>query len=137
IRAGGTLPMRFTREAISVITTASQGLPGLINAICENALLAAHQRQDPEVGMHHVRKVLRDLDLQPPNMLPVAGANPGTSVVQVGRDTQQCVPVRRPVLALRWIEPERHRIVLPSLSLRIAARLGLGSIQWRRKEIGN
>jgi len=135
-RAGGTGPFPFTHEVISAIAIASHGLPGLINSISENALLAAQERRHSNVGIHHIRKVLRDLDLPAPKMLPVSVSDPGTAIVHVGRDTQQCVRVPKPVLAMRPMKQERLRAVWPAFPIRLAARLGLGTIQWRRKEVG-
>lgn len=61
-RAGGTGDPPFTREAISTIAANSRGIPRLVNAICDNALLTAYGESKPLITADHIRQVLRDLD---------------------------------------------------------------------------
>jgi general secretion pathway protein A len=62
-RAGGATVLPFTSEAITLIASASRGIPRLVNSICDNALLLAFGEADSAVTAKHVREVLRDLDL--------------------------------------------------------------------------
>ncbi len=61
-RAGGSLPSPL-RDVVTEIGVASRGIPRVINAICDNALLAAFGAQSRVVTKQEVRDVLRDLDI--------------------------------------------------------------------------
>jgi general secretion pathway protein A len=62
-RAGGTA-VPFTRDAISLVALCSKGIPRLINAICDNALLLAFSGPTSIVGARLVSRVAEDLDLE-------------------------------------------------------------------------
>jgi general secretion pathway protein A len=62
-KAGGTDEPPFSAEAIETIKLHSQGIPRLINAICENALLAAFAAGNHAVEPNHVETVAQNLDL--------------------------------------------------------------------------
>jgi general secretion pathway protein A len=53
----------FSEEAISVVIRYSQGLPRLINTICENALLTAYARRLPSITPDIVDYVAKELRL--------------------------------------------------------------------------
>jgi general secretion pathway protein A len=65
-RGGGNTPAPFTDDAISSIATASGGIPRLINAICDNALLLTFSGGGRTVSMREVVEAARDLNLKPP-----------------------------------------------------------------------
>jgi general secretion pathway protein A len=62
-KAGGEGHPPFSDSALEVIKQHSQGIPRLINVICENALLAAFAAGSHAVGASHVESVARNLDL--------------------------------------------------------------------------
>jgi len=61
----------FTPDAIERIAAYSTGIPRLINAICDNAMLIAYGAQSPSVSQAIVEEVAHDLRLTKP--APVAG----------------------------------------------------------------
>jgi general secretion pathway protein A len=62
-KAGGEGGPPFSGEALEMIKQHSQGIPRLINAICENSLLAAFAAGSHTVGSAHVESVAENLDL--------------------------------------------------------------------------
>ena len=62
-KAGGTENAPFTEDAVSLIALKSMGIPRLINAICDNALLFAFGAGSKSVGPRLIGEVVRDLDL--------------------------------------------------------------------------
>jgi general secretion pathway protein A len=62
-RAGGGAPPPFPFETLEMIRLHSQGIPRLINALCENALLAAYAEGNRTVDPDHVEAVAENLDL--------------------------------------------------------------------------
>jgi general secretion pathway protein A len=69
-KAGATQDLPFQPDAIARIGVLSQGLPRLVNALCDNALLFAYGAGLATIGVDEVRDVARDLDLL--NGLPAA-----------------------------------------------------------------
>jgi general secretion pathway protein A len=61
--AGGAEVAPFTSEALNSIATHSSGIPRLINAICDNALIQAFGEAANTVEARHVRQACLDLDL--------------------------------------------------------------------------
>jgi general secretion pathway protein A len=66
----------FSAHAIAKIHRYSQGLPRLINTICENALITAYARRLPTVSAEIIEEVARDFRLDLPNH----GADSGTKL---------------------------------------------------------
>jgi general secretion pathway protein A len=62
-RAGGDSTLPFGQEAFRGIALYSQGIPRLINAICDNALVMAYGEGVATVGADTVLAAARDLDL--------------------------------------------------------------------------
>ena len=62
-KAGAKAPPPFTSDAYPEIARASRGIPRLVNALCDNALMAALVDQPVVVGARHVREAARDLGL--------------------------------------------------------------------------
>jgi general secretion pathway protein A len=65
-KAGATDPLPFTSEAVDAIAAWSKGIPRLINAICDNALLIAFSMETRTVETHHIREACKELDLPTP-----------------------------------------------------------------------
>jgi len=68
LRAGGSNPP-FSAEAVSFIAGASQGIPRLINGLCDNALTLAFGEGSSAVEARHVQSSAVDLHISPPAQL--------------------------------------------------------------------
>jgi general secretion pathway protein A len=64
-KAGATQALPFTPDALNAILQYSKGIPRVINAICDNALIQAFGESSNKVQASHVREVCADLDLIP------------------------------------------------------------------------
>ena len=64
-KAGGSAAP-FSADAIAGIAQASQGVPRVINALCDNSLMQAFGRDSASVEVCHVIDVCRDLQLAGP-----------------------------------------------------------------------
>ncbi len=60
--AGGNGHPTFTPWAIRKIHHYSRGVPRLINAVCDTALLAGYAEGSDELAAHHVRRAVRELE---------------------------------------------------------------------------
>jgi general secretion pathway protein A len=65
LKAGGSEPIPFSAEAIEDIARFSRGLPRVVNALCDNALLVAFAEQVQCVQVSHVQHSAEDLRLVP------------------------------------------------------------------------
>ncbi len=66
-KAGGNrLP--FDRDALEAIAVWSGGIPRVIHAICDNALLLALSESTREIGMEHIERTCLDLQLPTPRL---------------------------------------------------------------------
>lgn len=65
-KAGGGPASAFSPEAVSAVAKWSGGVPRLINAICDHALMAAFQQENPSVALEHVACAVRELDIEAP-----------------------------------------------------------------------
>lgn len=90
LRAGGTEPP-FSTEAIEDVACASQGIPRVINVLCDNALISAFEKRSSQVLDSHVREAAANLDLSElpkrkaavKSAAPVPIAAPGGSFPQL------------------------------------------------------
>jgi general secretion pathway protein A len=71
-KAGGKTKHPFVEDALRGITRYSHGFPGLVNVICDNALLIAHTDGSALVGEKHVLQAAKDLQLCPSSTSEVA-----------------------------------------------------------------
>lgn len=62
-KAGGQRPAPFTAEAFGAISEYSKGVPRLVNALCDNALMLAFSESAAVAQTRHVREAAADLDL--------------------------------------------------------------------------
>jgi general secretion pathway protein A len=74
-KAGGKTPPPFSQEALSMIAQWSQGIPRIINSLCDSALLMAYGEESLLVGVNYVRDAAANLGvidapLQSPGTLP-------------------------------------------------------------------
>jgi general secretion pathway protein A len=63
--AGSTETIPFTEDALHLIAASSQGIPRVINAICDSALLLAYGDRSRTVSAAAIREAVADLDLAP------------------------------------------------------------------------
>jgi general secretion pathway protein A len=93
-KAGGSRHLPFTDSALDGIARWSNGIPRLINAICDNSLLVAFSEETRTVGVREVREACEELDLATPSLAAfsaaVSGAGPLTRAVPP-------LPQRKPV----------------------------------------
>jgi len=79
-KAGGRNASPFSRDAVADIVQWSQGIPRLINSLCDGALLMAFLDESPLVGVSYVRAAAMNLALADPAAgVPIAqsiGASP-------------------------------------------------------------
>lgn len=61
LQAGGAQPHAFGEDALDYLALFSGGIPRVVNAICDNALLLAYSEGVPEVRAEHIVKVAKDL----------------------------------------------------------------------------
>lgn len=71
LRAGGTQPP-FSAASIDAIGRASQGIPRIINGLCDNALIVAYGEKCSEVELRHVQEAATDLHITQP-LAPAPG----------------------------------------------------------------
>lgn len=64
-KAGGAGQPPFEDAAIRRLTSASRGIPRVINGVCDSALMAAYASGRGVVSLEDVAQVLRDLDIRP------------------------------------------------------------------------
>jgi general secretion pathway protein A len=62
-KAGGREAPPFSLDALTAIGQYSQGIPRLINSICDSALLMAYGDESPLVGLNYVRETAANLGL--------------------------------------------------------------------------
>ena len=77
--AGGVGSQIFTREAVTLIHQASQGLPRAISVLCDNALITAFAAGRKPVSSQIVADVCKDFDCR---ATPETSVSPETGVAQ-------------------------------------------------------
>ncbi len=60
--ANAVCPPRFTPEALNALYRYSQGVPRLINTVCDNALLVGFTRESFKIGEAIIEEVIADLE---------------------------------------------------------------------------
>jgi general secretion pathway protein A len=58
--SGGT-PSLFTNGAIRIVHTCSNGIPRLVNILCDNGLLSAYTLRKPSVEPAMIEEIAQDL----------------------------------------------------------------------------
>ena len=100
-QCGGAPTLPFSETALAAVGQASQGIPRLINAVCDNALAMAFGRGIGRVEEDHVLEVAKDLDLK----LPAKPGPPEPPPVKMAAP-RPADSIARP---LRLLDPEPHR----------------------------
>jgi general secretion pathway protein A len=70
--AGGSLPPAnvFPTETVQAVYCYAQGVPRMVNLLCENALIAAYAERQMHVSPENVRRAAAEFDLAPPGPYP-------------------------------------------------------------------
>lgn len=97
-KAGGGLELPFSPEGIHLIDRLSRGLPRVINAICDSALLRAFADGTLRVSMEQIASVAKDLHLS------VAGE----IVAEPSQDEELAAPLLREIA-----EPNSGDLTIP------------------------
>lgn len=63
----------FTAEAVDLIYQCSQGIPRLINNLCDNAMISAFGSETRSIDREIIEEVAENLDLLPERDVPLAG----------------------------------------------------------------
>ncbi len=106
--AGATEPL-FTPQAIKAVSLHSQGIPRVINTICDGALLFGFRDDTREIGPWTIQAVMQDLHVYTPEQLQRSHTRPQ-------RDT--------PVRPASGFRRPRRRVVLAALA--VVSLLGAG-----------
>jgi general secretion pathway protein A len=98
-KAGAKTPPPFAADAYPAIAEASRGIPRLVNAVCDNALMLAFTEKPPVVTPYHIRDAGRDLGLVQRTMTAAAHRAPAFEAVSEAEDTR--IATRPPVAPAR------------------------------------
>jgi general secretion pathway protein A len=79
--SGATTPI-FSKESVELVHRYSQGIPRIINLICEHALIFGFVDRVPRVNAAVIRDVVRDLDLTAPDETASPVSKPEPSGIQ-------------------------------------------------------
>lgn len=155
VQRGAESDLPFEAAAIQTISSASRGLPRLVNALCDNALMVAFGSGDAWVTPVHVAQAICDLDLKPadevspaakmngsikslqPQAAPQEAAAPEPSNGTVAAETLHLpppAPVMSLPLGLRTLEqylPSERKV--PFL-MRCAGKLGFVTVERQVRE---
>jgi len=130
-RAGGVQSaLPFVPEAIPLIAQASNGIPRLVNSICDNALLLAYGDGQAKVSRNHIFQVMRELHLSearggfeltmpvapPESNGKVAVPHPklnGTASPIMPTLQRYCPPAQRASFMVRWMKKVNTAEVSP------------------------
>jgi general secretion pathway protein A len=88
----GGMALPFSAAAIDAIAAVSQGIPRLINAVCDNALTTAFGQGIRRVEESHILAVAKDLDLNLPIKTPPAPIAPQPA--QMAAPLPSIAPIR-------------------------------------------
>jgi general secretion pathway protein A len=62
-KAGATKPHPFRADAVAHIAQCSHGIPRIVNALCDNALMLAYATGETSIGVQQIVEVSKDLGL--------------------------------------------------------------------------
>lgn len=115
MKAGGS-EAPFSPDAVASIGLASQGIPRVINVVCDNALMLAFGEQSGTVEQRHVLSVCRELQLAKP--IPER-----TEAVEVAAPLPVAEPPVVEAFAMKTLARYEIRAAKRSLLARLAGRL--------------
>jgi general secretion pathway protein A len=90
-KAGGANSIPFTAQAIDAIAAWSHGIPRLINAVCDNALLIAFSKKTETVDVQQIRAACTELNLPTAAVKP--RLEPSATRAAASRPVQHQIPV--------------------------------------------
>jgi len=107
-QGGGNGNFPFNAEAVAMVASWSQGIPRVMNAICDIALLRAFTSETPSVGPETVREALGVLELiEPHHAAPEGpGMQPFEALHLPQAEEAEAMPLRR-AAAPPEMEPRR------------------------------
>ncbi len=79
--AGGSGAVGFTSRALDVVHRLTDGIPRLINLLCDRALLSGYSQRTNRVTPEMVAQAAESLDVQPPDRRPFAWTAGGASLL--------------------------------------------------------
>jgi general secretion pathway protein A len=139
-RAGSTQPHPFQADAVARIAEYSRGIPRLVNAICDNALMLAYAEGQTAIGAAQVVEVAGDLDLldrqgrpsrpateAPSPARPKIERNPNPASAGNGRVNGVAPGTGPAPLALPTLYGYQSDTSKPSRLMRLAGKLGLSN----------
>ena len=87
----------FQRDALQKIALYSNGIPRLVNIICDNALLSTYARSQKTVSGEMIKEVARDLRLESPqtSQAKTAPSAPASTIESEGAITKAVTPAPR------------------------------------------
>jgi general secretion pathway protein A len=132
-KAGGREKPPFTPDATAAIIQWSQGIPRLINSLCDSALLMAYGDESPVVGLNYVRSAalnlaLTNVEAPPPIHVPTvspAPVNGPEGRLSETSDRGVDAGLRQPDFAFRTLANYGDPKPNSSLLKRLAERFGL------------
>ncbi|HVN04496.1 MAG TPA: AAA family ATPase [Bryobacteraceae bacterium] len=93
-QSGGNGNFPFDPEAVRLVANASRGIPRVMNAICDLALLRAYTSETAAIGAETIREALRALEL--PEPIPGLGErSPATEGLRLRHDAPRDIPLRK------------------------------------------
>jgi general secretion pathway protein A len=122
-KAGAKSLPPFTPDAYQAIAEVSRGIPRLVNAVCDNALMLAFTDKPPVVTGYHVRDAARDLGLLQRTMTAAARSGALLPAASLEREDAQAAP-RAPAAPIRVRSSAFGESKTPRLS-RWMTKLGL------------
>lgn len=111
--AGGSQALPFDSSAIEIISSVSRGVPRIVNAVSDNALVLAYSAGAPAVTAADARQAIRDLDLGRPDLGLAAptlsdSSSPSRSKLSLAEPAERYLPSqRKPPILMRWAEKLR------------------------------
>jgi general secretion pathway protein A len=134
-KAGATQPHPFHPDAVARIAQCTRGIPRLVNALCDNALMLAFADGSATISTAHIVEAAGDLDLLgQPGRKTIRDA-PKSAPASLERNAYAATAVngRAHVAANATLPPTppvpsfarpRHTAAKPSRLMRLAGKLG-------------
>lgn len=93
-RAGGLPEVLFSAEALKAVHTATDGIPRLVNQVCDHALLLAHLGGRKQLGPAGIEEAWADLQQLPVpwHEPPRVAAAEGSGIVEFGQLADDAAP---------------------------------------------
>jgi general secretion pathway protein A len=128
VRAGLRQQTIFPEDTIQLIHQYSQGIPRLVNTMCDNALATGFALQRPKIDVSIIREVAVDLDLAMETKIPVA--EPSHAAIAV-MPSPPSPAVSAPVVAAQAANGRDRVVPLPATD-----RTPLETYAARQKSVG-